>query len=78
MMVYVVLFLVNFLINYVIATFMNNVAIQKGQENSHAFIITLLFGFVGCLYVVALPDIIQRKQAEDILAVLLKMKGDKE
>ena len=77
-MVYVVVFLIYFLINLVIAMFMNSLAVQKGQENSHAFIITLLFGFIGCLYVIALPDIIQRKQTEDILAILLKMKGDKE
>ena len=69
-----IIFLVAILVNVVFALIMNNVAAQKGQENAHAFVIVLIFGVIGCLYVIALPDMIQRKQNEDILTILLEMK----
>ena len=70
-----IIFLVVVLVNVVFALIMNNVALQKGHENSHAFVIVLIFGVLGCLYVIALPDMIQRKQNEDILTILLEIKG---
>ena len=50
---------------------MNAIAISKGYENSHAFILVFFFGVFGMMYVMALPDLIARQQREDILAMLL-------
>lgn len=57
---------------------MNTVARNKGYENSNTFVLVLLFGAVGILYVISLPDLYERQQREDILNVLLEIKqGDK-
>ena len=53
---------------------MNGVAIKKGQAEAHAFPIVFFFGIMGCLYVVALPDLVIREQNEDILTALIEMK----
>lgn len=63
--------LIAILINLVFASLMNAVAVSKGYENSHAFALVFLFGVFGMLYVIALPDLKERQQREDILAVLL-------
>lgn len=77
-MVYVIAVIIYFVLNLIVAMLMQGVAVQKGQEDAHAFIIVFLFGIIGCIYVVALPDMILRKQNEDLLTILLAMKGDKE
>ena len=70
--------LLGLLINLFIASLMNTVAKNKGYENSNTFVLVLLFGFVGILYVISLPDLVERQQREDILNVLLEIKqGDK-
>ena len=51
------------------------VAIKKGQVEAHAFPIVFFFGIMGCLYVVALPDLVIREQNEDILTALMEIKG---
>lgn len=60
-----------FLINLLFASLMNAVAIKKGYENSHAFLLVFFFGIWGMLYVIALPDMKAQQQREDILAALL-------
>ena len=50
-------------------------AIKKGQVEAHAFPIVFFFGIMGCLYVVALPDLVIREQNEDILTALMEIKG---
>lgn len=71
--------LLGLLVNLFIASLMNTVAKNKGYENSNTFVLVLLFGFVGILYVISLPDLVERQQREDILNVLLEIKqGDKE
>ena len=46
-----------FLINLMIANIMQNVVRLKGyEEDKNAVALTLLFGMVGVMYVVALPD----------------------
>ena len=64
-------------INLYFASLMNNVAISKGYKKSYAFLTVFLFGIVGMLYVIALPDLCAREQREDIIQLLLEMKqGD--
>ena len=70
--------LIAILINWVFAVLMNLVAISKGHENSHAFVLVFVFGVFGMLYVVALPDLKARQQREDILEVLLTKKQGEE
>lgn len=66
--------LVYVLVNLYFASLMTGVAKEKGYENSNVFVLVLLFGVIGILYVVALPDLQARQQREDILNVLLEMK----
>ena len=75
-MAYLIAVMLYFALNFVIAMIMQNVAVKKGQEDSHSFIIVFLFGIIGCLYVIALPDEVLRKQNEDILTILLAIKGE--
>ena len=58
-------------VNFFFAIQMNNIAISKGYENSHALALVFFFGVLGMLYVAALPDLKARAQREDILTVLL-------
>lgn len=67
----IIIVLIAILINLVFASLMNAVAVNKGYENSHAFVLVFFFGVFGMLYVIALPDLKARQQREDILAVLL-------
>ena len=77
-MVIFVTILLYLLVNLFFASLMNTVAKNKGYENSNVFVLVLLFGFIGILYVISLPDLYERQQREDILNVLLEIKqGDK-
>lgn len=76
-MVYALAVLVYLAVNFVFATLMNNIAINKGHENSHAFVLVFFFGICGMLYVIALPDMKAQSQLEDILTLLLEKNGEK-
>ena len=76
-MVYVLAVLVYLAVNFLFATLMNNVALQKGHENSHAFALVFFFGVLGMIYVLALPDLKKRAQLEDIVTLLLEKNGEK-
>lgn len=76
MAIVIVVVLVGILINLFLASVMNNVAKEKGYENSSAFILVLLLGTVGMLYVISLPDLKARQQREDILEILLKIQQE--
>ena len=69
--IWLIIILVYVLINLMFASLMNSVAVSKGYENSHAFILVFLFGIFGMLYVIALPDMKARQQREDLIAILL-------
>ena len=69
--------LVCILVNLMFASLMNNIALSKGYEDSHAFILVFLFGIFGMLYVIALPDLKARQQREDLIAILLSNEEDK-
>ena len=66
------------LINLLFASLMNAVAVNKGYEKSHAFVLVFFFSVFGMLYVIALPDLKARQQREDILAVLLTKENEGE
>ena len=76
-MVYVLAVLVYLAVNFLFAALMNNVALQKGYENSHAFALVFFFGALGMIYVLALPDLKKRAQLEDIVTLLLEKNGEK-
>ena len=67
-----------FVINVAIAMSMQKIAEKKGYQQSAAFWLTLLLGIVGCVYTAALPDLVLRKQNEDLLALILKQSDGKE
>lgn len=69
--------LVALAVNFLFATLMNNIAVNKGHENSHAFALVFFFSILGMLYVIALPDLKARAQREDILTILLEKNGEK-
>ena len=43
-MIYALAVLVYLAVNFLFATLMNNIAVNKGHENSHAFVLVFLFG----------------------------------
>lgn len=58
------------------AHFMRKTAAMKGHgDNSHAWAMCFWLGFIGGIYVIALPDLIQQNQNQQIIE-LLKDKGD--
>ncbi len=69
----VIVIILYIIMNLVFASLMNSVAKDKGYENSSTFILVLLFGVIGILYVISLPDLVARQQKEDILNVLLNI-----
>ncbi len=73
MLIVILIILLYIFVNLFFASLMNTVAKDKGYENSNTFILVLLFGAVGILYVISLPDLTARQQREDILNVLLKI-----
>lgn len=73
-LIYAIIILVAIMLRILFASIMNGVAIKKGQAEAHAFPIVFFFGIMGCLYVVALPDLVVREQNEDILATLIEIK----
>lgn len=64
-------------VNVLFAILMNNIAVNKGYEKSHALVLVLFFGILGILYVIALPDLKAQSQREDILTLLLEKDGEK-
>lgn len=64
-------------VNFLFATLMNNIAVNKGHENSHAFVLVFLFGVIGMLFVIALPDLKAQAQRDDILTILLEKSEEK-
>ena len=66
-----------FVINIAMAMSMQKIAEKKGHQQSAAFWLTLLLGIFGCVYTAALPDLVLRKQNEDLLALLLRQSGEK-
>lgn len=72
-MLYFIILVVYIIVDLIFADYMKNVAYAKGyDDNAHAFAICFWFGPVGCLYVVALPDLVARKNQEEIIALLSK------
>lgn len=57
--------LIPLLINYVIAKKFEEIAAQKGYDSSiHSFAMCFWLGFIGYIYVLALPDLVQREQMQ--------------
>lgn len=65
-------------INYYLAKLMDEIATSKGHPASKAFLLVFLFGAVGMLYVIALPDLHAREQKEDIIQLLIEIKQGKD
>ena len=72
-MIGIIICAIYFLIDLFLASLMNRVAKDKGYENSSVFILVLLLGVIGILYVISLPDLTARQQREDILNALLNL-----
>lgn len=52
----VIIFILAFIFNIIIANEFSNIAIEKGSNTTKYFWYSLFFGFVGYLMVIALPD----------------------
>ncbi len=70
----VVLLIIYLVINSIIATYMRDVAIKKGYEKkaNASWILCLFGGIGGWMYVMALPDLVERRIQEEILSCLKK------
>lgn len=70
MVVFLVL-VVYLIIDGIVASYMKQVAYLKGyDDNAHTFAICFWLGLPGWLYVVALPDLVARKNQETIVKLL--------
>ena len=60
-------------INWIVAGKMADAAYRKGYDSSiHAFAMCFWLGVIGYLYVIALPDLVARKNQETMIALLNK------
>lgn len=66
----VVLFILISIVWAVIAWSMFDIARQKGHLKKSVLFLTFFLGFVGILYTILLPDLVRRKQNEDLIAAL--------
>lgn len=66
----VVLFILISIVWAVIAWSMFDIAYQKGHLKKSVLFLTFFLGFVGILYTILLPDLVRRKQNEDLIAAL--------
>ena len=62
--------LVSIIVWAVIAWSMFDIAYQKGHLKKSVLFLTFFLGFVGILYTILLPDLVRRKQNEDLIAAL--------
>ena len=70
-MVIFLMLVVYLVISNIIASYMKQVAYLKGyDDNAHVFAICFWLGLPGWLYVVALPDLVARKNQEAIVELL--------
>jgi len=61
------------IINAIVASFMRQAALEKGYDDgAHAWAMSFWLGIAGWIYVVALPDLIARRNQEKIIAYLAK------
>ncbi len=59
------------LISYVVAHKFERIAKIKGYgRETNAFLMCFFFGIIGCMYVIALPDLKLRKQQEKMIALI--------
>lgn len=62
--------LVMLVINYIISSKMQEIAVSKGHQGSTAFHMCFWLGVVGYFYVVALPDLVQQNNQKTIISLL--------
>ena len=66
-----VLAVIDVIWNLIMAKAMEKIARQKGYgEEFNCFMICFWLGMIGCLYVIALPDLKQREQLDRIIKLL--------
>ncbi len=71
LVVFLLFLVVYFVWDLMMAKTMEKIARQKGYgEDFNAFMICFWLGMIGCLYVIALPDLKQREQLDRIIELL--------
>ena len=71
LVVFLFFMVVYFVWNLIMAKTMEKIARQKGYgEEFNAFMMCFWLGMIGCLYVIALPDLKQREQLDRIIKLL--------
>lgn len=75
----VTIVIIYFVIGIILGVLMGKAAKEKGYDKSlsdgsytrsYAWVITFFFGIAGCIYVAALPDLIQREQNNQVIELL--------
>lgn len=70
----VLIVILTIVVNFIYASLMKNAYIQKGyKDDFKIFIFCFLFGILGGLYIISLPDLIVHSQNHQIIELL----GDK-
>lgn len=55
---------------------MKKIAEQKGQNGKSSFWLSLFFGVFGWAYTAMLPDLVRRKQMEELIAAQKNTSGE--
>ena len=76
-LVIIVIIFVPILVNILLAVQMKKIAWQKGQDGQISFFLSFFFSVFGWIYTAMLPDLVRRKQTEEILAALRDKKKEK-
>ncbi|PWL69970.1 MAG: hypothetical protein DBY23_05710 [Bacillota bacterium] len=77
----VIIFLLCFilLVQFIFANFMRKVAVRKGYgDDAHAWAMCFWLGIAGGIYVMALPDLIQQSQNQQMIELLKDVAKGKE
>ncbi len=74
----IVMIMIGLVVQAIFATLMNKAAVRKGYgDDAHAWAMCFWLGIIGGIYVIALPDLIQQNQNQQIIE-LLKERRDNE
>lgn len=70
--IFVLMLVIALIVNLIVASKMTDIAIMKGHYNKTTlvFVFCFLFGAIGYVYLALLPDMVKRKNDEELLKAI--------
>lgn len=74
--IFVVMLVITLVVNLIVASKMTDIAILKGHydKTTLVFVFCFLFGAIGYIYLALLPDMVKRKNNEEMLKAIKALK----